>query len=405
MSICFLIMKVPAQDTRAHNLNIYETLRTKKDQNQNQKPIKNVEIDKIPETKDQFFKNESTKTEQKNFRVLQEQVEQMRNRLNFIESSKIKNQNRLENVQKKTNQYINVRIFATENSKKLDEKKKKEEEGAKELKEQVSRFNLQTSKIINDKKEKLKNEKKIISEKVRKEKTEMKEKLKEIGEENKSKVKNCATKTHEIDEMSKSKARNCKTKLFEMNDENKLKGKNCVTKTPEMNAMSRSRVKNFTSKLFEINDENKLKVKDYITKTPEINETNSWKMKNQVLKTPEIDDEYRFRMKNFTTKASEMKSTTNLFRPEQTSNNSNLYNKFRNSSIRSFNTDVKLNTKSFNVYENKTSSKGINLEGLKHQFDELVKEEAKRIDELQMILNQKEKAENKLREVIGSKLI
>ena len=64
------------------------------------------------ETKDQSNKAENNKEEIRNFCKLQEKITQMKNRINFVESSKIQKNGKLETTVRKTACYINVRNLA-----------------------------------------------------------------------------------------------------------------------------------------------------------------------------------------------------------------------------------------------------------------------------------------------------
>lgn len=140
------------------------------------------------ETKDPSSKQELEKEEVKYYSQLKEQIAQMKNRLNFIEVSKLKNKHKLENTQKKTSTFMNVRSFAAEMDKKLEEKRLQDEMAAKELKDRVAEFNRQTSLVLQEKKEKLKKEKLTQFEKAKQEKAEIRDKLKQAQEEQRLKV-------------------------------------------------------------------------------------------------------------------------------------------------------------------------------------------------------------------------
>lgn len=140
------------------------------------------------ETKDPSSKQEVEKEEVKYYCQLKEQIAQMKNRLNFIEISKLKNKHKLENTQKKTSTFISVRSFAAEMEKKLEEKRLQEEAAAKELKDRVAEFNRQTSLMIQEKKDKIKREKLTQFEKAKQEKAEIRDKLKQAQEEQRLKV-------------------------------------------------------------------------------------------------------------------------------------------------------------------------------------------------------------------------
>lgn len=115
--------------------------------------------------------------------VLEEQIRQVRNRLNLIEMTKNRKKGKLINTAKKTSNILDVRKFVAEKDKMLEEKKKQEEREVQELKERVSRIQEQRLKIAEEKKEQQRKEKLAIFEKARKEKEEIREKLKQLEKE------------------------------------------------------------------------------------------------------------------------------------------------------------------------------------------------------------------------------
>lgn len=137
------------------------------------------------ETKDVSSKHEpdAEKEEIKQYCQLKEQISQMKNRLNFIEVSKTKNKGKLESTRRRTSTFLSVRNFASELERKIEEKRQREEEEARELREKVAQLHRQQSLVLQQKKEKLRQEKQQMSERVKQEKEEIRAKLRRAEEE------------------------------------------------------------------------------------------------------------------------------------------------------------------------------------------------------------------------------
>lgn len=162
-------------------LDIYEKQQSSKTE-QKDSPYKTDKLNSS-ETKDQSNKAENNKEEIRNFCQLQEKITQMKNRINFIESSKNKNNGKLETTARKTASYINVRNSAKEMETKQEERRKMDEKEAKELKEKVCLFKQKTQQKMQQQKEKIKLDKFKLSQITKNEKIEIREKLKIIEDE------------------------------------------------------------------------------------------------------------------------------------------------------------------------------------------------------------------------------
>ena len=114
---------------------------------------------------------------------LEEQIRQVRNRINLIEITKNRNKGKLQSTVRKTSSVLDVRKFAAEKERVLEEKKKQEEREAKEMKDKVARLIEERSRVMEEKKEQQKKEKMAVVEKARKEKKEIREKLKQLEED------------------------------------------------------------------------------------------------------------------------------------------------------------------------------------------------------------------------------
>jgi len=170
-------------------LNVYERVQSRMTDSKDS-PCKTDKLNSS-ETKDQSNKKENSKEELRSFCQLQEQITQMKNRINFIEISKNKNKGKLETTARKTTSFLQARTSAQEMGKKLEDRRKFDEQQSKELKEKVFLFNQKTHQTLLQQKEKLRLEKLKLCEKTKNEKKEIRQKLKSIEDEkNEYKLKN-----------------------------------------------------------------------------------------------------------------------------------------------------------------------------------------------------------------------
>lgn len=271
------------------SMNVYDKLRSSKVEKRNS--ILKTEVHNTSETNDPSSKIENQREEIKNVVQLQDQIEQMKNRLNYIEISKNKNLGVLNTTVKKTNVYVSARSFASQMNKKLQESKIAEEQRAKELKEKVAQFQKNNQQILHEKKEKLMKEKMQIFDQIKKEKLEIKEKLHKA----------------ELDTQLKRKMTIEKSNL--------------------------------------------------------------------------------------------VKSSSSLMKFESVRKNDSIGQKIRNSSITDFKVHPNVVTKHHNVYENMSDYQLKPVSELKTTLDNLIKEESKKIDELQNILAKQKEASSKLKEI------
>lgn len=166
-------------------VDVYEKLRRQQSDGQLPATGSVGDILNSSETKDVSSKHEheKDKDEIRQYCQLKEQISQMKNRLAFIEVSKTKNKGKLDNTHKKTSIFLSIRSFASEMERKLEEKRLQEEQEARELRERVAQLNRQTSLTLQQKKDKVRQEKLALSERVKQEKEEIRQKLRQSEEE------------------------------------------------------------------------------------------------------------------------------------------------------------------------------------------------------------------------------
>lgn len=187
------------------------SLREKRDIPSDQKEHLNL---KTLETKDQSSNLDTSKEDPKAQLETKEQIEKIKNRINFIEGIKNKNKSKLETTAKKISTFMSIRTLTAEAIQKIEEKKIQDELQAKQLREKVSQIKTQTNKIIQEKKEQILKNKLTQCEKTKKEKLEMRQKLKRMQEEERNKKKLFVMKT----QGSNSNISFCKVTSTPMND-------------------------------------------------------------------------------------------------------------------------------------------------------------------------------------------
>ena len=114
---------------------------------------------------------------------LEEQIRQVRNRINLIEITKNRNKGKLQNAVRKTSSVLDVRKFVAEKDRLMEERKRQEEREAREMKERVARINEERARAAEEKREQQRREKLALVEKAKREKQEIRDKLRLLEDE------------------------------------------------------------------------------------------------------------------------------------------------------------------------------------------------------------------------------